>query len=235
MQADLDAIDWYHDIDFPSGLRAVSRLPDIDGRRRLWGWLDHELDAKVEFESKTVLDVGCWDGRFSFFAESRGAASVLAVDDLSQRWGTGRGLEIARKELESSIDVRLDQSIYELGTLQRTFDIILCLGVYYHLDDPMAGFRGLRSCCHEGTRVVIEGDVLLRPSRGLALLGSGEREDWAFIPTRAALRKMLEAGGLDIKEESLYERFPAANLVKRLLPGRPRGRILLVCSPRQGT
>jgi predicted nicotinamide N-methyase len=40
----------------------------------------------VDFAGKTVLDIGCWDGQWSFLAENRGAARLLATDDCSQHW-----------------------------------------------------------------------------------------------------------------------------------------------------
>ena len=40
--------------------------------------MEQQLDA-VPFHGKSVLDIGCWDGYWSFYAERRGAASVLAT------------------------------------------------------------------------------------------------------------------------------------------------------------
>ena len=39
----------------------------------------------VDFKGKKVLDIGCWDGLWSFMAEDRGASEIYATDDLSQR------------------------------------------------------------------------------------------------------------------------------------------------------
>ena len=60
---------------------------------------------------KSVLDVGAWDGFFSFEAERRGASRVLATDsyvwDGSHDWGSKRGFELARTALNSKVEDRV--------------------------------------------------------------------------------------------------------------------------------
>src|SRR5690606_37666209 len=72
---------WYHEIDFGNGLRSRPKHPHRD----IWNAIENFL-APVDFKGKSVLDIGCWDGQWSFVAEQRGAASVLASDDNSQHW-----------------------------------------------------------------------------------------------------------------------------------------------------
>jgi tRNA (mo5U34)-methyltransferase len=93
-----------------------------------------------------VLDIGCWDGYWSFHAERQGAASVLAADDVTQNWATGEGLRLAKRLLSSRVEIKQDQSVYELAQLGRTFEVILCLGVYYHLLDPFYALTQIRHC-----------------------------------------------------------------------------------------
>ena len=55
----------------------------------------------------TVLDVGAWDGFFSFEAERRGAKRVLATDFdswLGKTWGSKAGFELARRALTFRVD-----------------------------------------------------------------------------------------------------------------------------------
>jgi len=88
---------------------------------------------------KTVLDVGAWDGFFSFESERRRAERVLATDSFcwSGEGGTKAGFELARKVLNSKVeDVEmdvLDLSPENIGT----FDIVLFLGVLYHMRRPL--------------------------------------------------------------------------------------------------
>ena len=67
-------------------------------------------------------------------------------------------LVLAKELMGSSVETRTDVSIYEASKLDRRFDIILCMGVYYHLVDPFYAFSEVRHCCHESSTVVFEGD-----------------------------------------------------------------------------
>ena len=158
LQARVDAIEWYHEFEFPNGVKARSREPDSAVHRRLWHFIEAQLQA-IDFRDKTVLDVGCWDGYWSFYAERRGARAVLASDDATQNWSDGRGLLLAREILGSRIEVRQDLSVYDLAALGRRFDIVMCLGVFYHLLDPFYAFAQLRHCCHPGSLLLLEGDL----------------------------------------------------------------------------
>src|SRR4051812_27152592 len=82
---------WYHEIDFGDGVRSRPAHPHRD----VWAAIEQFL-GPVDFKGKSVLDIGCWDGKWSFLAEQRGAASVLATDDNSQHWSkvaTGLGTD----------------------------------------------------------------------------------------------------------------------------------------------
>ena len=46
--------------------------------RKLWRFIEAQLDL-LDFRGKTVLDIGCWDGYWSFYAERRGAREVVAL------------------------------------------------------------------------------------------------------------------------------------------------------------
>ncbi|WP_309627525.1 class I SAM-dependent methyltransferase [Brevundimonas sp.] len=89
---------------------------------------------------KTVLDIGAWDGFFSFEAERRGAARVLATDNFcwsGPGWGTRQGFEYAHHKFNSGIEA-LDVDPTELDPARiGTFDVVLFLGVLYHVKDPL--------------------------------------------------------------------------------------------------
>ena len=218
----IDQIKWYHDIDFPGGLKARTDTPDAESHRALWKWMRSELD-KVDFAGKNMLDIGCWDGYWSFYAEQRGAARVLASDDKTQNWSGNIGLELARELMGSSIDIRTDVSIYEASKLAERFDIVLCLGVYYHLVDPFYAFSQVRHCSHERSVVVFEGDFapdwFVKPEQATYYdLGHAGR---CFVPTVTCLRQMIEANYFRVITESIYHG----------LPEQPVHRVLLTCEP----
>ena len=132
IQRRIDRIHWYHEFDFGHGLRAEVKTPDAKSHRALWHFIESELD-KIDFAKKSVLDIGCWDGYWSFYAERRGAAHVLATDDSSQNWAGIAGFTLAKELFKSSVHSNLRLSVYDLHQLDAKFDIILCLGVFYHL------------------------------------------------------------------------------------------------------
>ena len=196
-QARIDQIPWYHEFDFPGGLVARSKTPDIEAHRLMWAFIRRHLD-QIDFTGKSVLDLGCWDGYWSFYAERRGARRVLAADDRTQNWSGNQGVLLAKELLDSSIDVRLDVSIYDLHALNETFDIILCMGIFYHLVDPIFAFSQVRHRCHRDSLVVFEGEGThsLDPQSVYYDLSDSGRP--VFMPTQFTFRQMLEANYFDV-------------------------------------
>lgn len=146
----------------------------------------------IDFAGKSVLDVGAWDGAWSFFAERRGAARVLATDDLSQNWASGSGIHIAKAALGSRIEIDQSRSIYRLAEMGQTFDIILCFGVYYHLHAPFEAFAQLRHCCHEDTLILVEGSITRGVHPNAAYYNFPDHTaEW--LPTVGALRQIFRA------------------------------------------
>jgi tRNA (mo5U34)-methyltransferase len=189
----IEAVEWYHEFDFGDGLRAVTRST-AEEHRRHWAFIEANL-ARVDFRGKSVLDVGCWDGYWSFYAERRGARSVLATDDVSQNWAAGTGIRLARELLGSRIEINQTVPAYELARLGRKFDVILFLGVFYHLHDPFHALAQIRHCCHEGTVVVVEGSVGPLLPDDVALLDF-TNATCEFLPSAAAWQQMLGAAYL---------------------------------------
>jgi tRNA (mo5U34)-methyltransferase len=158
VQARIDAIQWYHEFDFGNGLRTRAHTPDTTMHRQIWAFIERQL-ASIDFRGKTVLEVGSWDGYWSFWAERHGARSVLATDDLSQNWSRGDGIFLAKELFQSAVEIRQDVSVYNVASLGRRFDIVMCLGVYYHLHDPFLALAQIRHCCHANTTVLLEGNL----------------------------------------------------------------------------
>jgi tRNA (mo5U34)-methyltransferase len=143
LRQQVEAIRWYHTIDLGHGV--VTKGVDDTGLRLA------RIDLPESFAGSTVLDIGAWDGFFSFEAERRGASRVVAADYYSWHgvgWGTkdGKaGFELARAALGShvediGIDV-MDLSPDRVGT----FDVVLFLGVLYHLPHPLLALERVAS------------------------------------------------------------------------------------------
>lgn len=210
LEAQIAAIHWYHEFDFGQGLVARSSTPDVAAHRRIWRLISDQFNA-IDWRGKSVLDIGCWDGYWSFEAERRGAASVLASDDVSQNWAAGAGLRLAKRLLKSNVEINQSLSVYDLATLGRKFDVILCLGVYYHLLDPFYAFAQIRHCCHPGTIVVFEGDMARYGMRAdVACLPFGDATAPLFVPTPRTLSNLLRATYFDISAQAFLNSAPRA-------------------------
>jgi SAM-dependent methyltransferase len=117
---------------------------------------------------------------------------VLASDDLGQNWSQGRGIHLAKELLGSAVEIDQHLSVYDLASRGRTFDVILFLGVYYHLHDPFYALAQIRHCCHPGTVVVVSGPVGMQPDANAARYNFADH-DCEWLPNEGAVRQLLAA------------------------------------------
>jgi tRNA (mo5U34)-methyltransferase len=200
LQAEIDSITWYHEFDFGNGLRAHPKSPPTHTHREIWKFIEAQL-SQIDFHDKTVLDIGCWDGYWSFHAERRGAKSVLATDDFSQNWSNAQGVLLAKQLLGSAVELEEHISVYDLASLDRKFDIILFLGVYYHLLDPFYALAQIRQCCHPNSLVLIEGAEGFGLPPDAAIFDPNDRV-CKFLPTSGHLKHLLSAAYFSVVSES---------------------------------
>ena len=146
---------WYHRIEIAPGLVTPGQPWD-----ELWEPM-RRRHAQADFRGKSVLEVGCWDGYWSFEAERLGAAEVLATDDLSQRKVVTRNVPFVRECLGSRVHYLDDVSVYELpDRLGRAFDVVIFYGVLYHLRYPGLALAQLRRVLEPGGVLLLETAVL---------------------------------------------------------------------------
>ena len=127
--------DWYHRIEVRPGIVT----PGINESALHL----QSLDLPADCSGLRVLDLGARDGFFSFEMERRGA-DVLAIDYLP---ADRTGFSIAARILQSQVTYR-QANIYHLDPAEiGTFDIVLFLGLLYHLPDPAGALRIVRNCC----------------------------------------------------------------------------------------
>jgi tRNA (mo5U34)-methyltransferase len=219
LQKEIDSIHWYHEFDFGNGLRSVS-VSQAEDHRRVWRFIESELE-KIDFTGKTVLEIGCWDGYWSFYAERRGAKHVLATDDVSQNWANGAGLRLAHKLLKSKTEINQSVSIYEASKLNLTFDIIICLGVYYHLVDPFAGFAEVRHLMHENSIAIFEGDATLELRPDTYYWDMSDSSKSCFVPTQWGLNHMLKTAYMDVISQRWMR--PPQGIMVNIDPGHLTG------------
>ena len=130
MAASVQARHRYHSIELPDG----SVLPGLQNIETLRRRLDL-FGIPNDLRGKRVLDIGAWDGWFSFECERRGA-EVVAVDCVE----LDTFLE-AKHLLHSKVEyLTLDVNELSARRLGR-FDIVLFFGVLYHLRQPLLGLE----------------------------------------------------------------------------------------------
>jgi tRNA (mo5U34)-methyltransferase len=205
---------WYHRIELRPGLWSPGSM---DASKRLPG-----LGIPEDLAGKTVLDIGAWDGFFSFEAERRGATRVLAVDSYAWNgsgWGTKACFDLAREALGSRVE-DLEIGPTELSAAAvGTFDVVLFLNVLYHLRHPLLALEKIFEVT--GEMLILETHVDLVDSARPAMVfypGSELADDptnW-WGPNPALVTAMLrDVGFTEVKLYSQTSR--AARIACALL------------------
>jgi len=206
LQSRVTAIRWYHTIDLGGGI--VTRGVDDSPVRLARAHLPETLHGL------TVLDIGAWDGFFSFECERRGAARVVAADHFSWHgpgWGTKAGFTLAREALGSRVE-DIDIDVMDLAPERiGTFDVVLFLGVLYHLRHPYLALERVASVTRD--RLILETVVDLVGFSRPAMAFYPDRElnndptNW-WAPNIPAVHGML--GSLGFKQVSTTTPSPNA-------------------------
>ncbi len=178
----------------------------------------------ADLTGRSVLDIGCNAGFYSFEMKRRGAARVLGIDS------DDRYLAQARFAAETlgadGVEFR-NLSIYDVGALGERFDLVIFMGVLYHLRHPLLALDLIRE--H------VAGDMMLFQTltRGpdevaevapdydfaddahfqdpahprMAFVESAWANDWTnwWVPNRAGVEAMLRASGFRIEAGPLDE------------------------------
>jgi tRNA (mo5U34)-methyltransferase len=150
LQAEIESLGpWYQNIEVAPGLWTNPALPNHPRDR----WLAIEPFVG-DLTGKTVLDIGCNAGFFSLRMKERGAERVVAIDIDPTVLQQARFLA-GRAGLDIEIQHRSAYDIVELGP----FDIVLCLGVLYHLRHPLLALDHIAKICRERlfTQMVVRG------------------------------------------------------------------------------
>jgi tRNA (mo5U34)-methyltransferase len=179
---------WFHSIDLGQGVVTKG----VVSPRSLAGTLDNI--RLPDLSGKTVLDIGAFDGFFSFEAERRGATRVVALDhyvwsldlprahenwlDCKERgavplqaeetpyWQPDklpgkRAYDIAHKALNSKVETVvgdfMKMDLQKLGL----FDVVLFLGVLYHMENPLGALKRVASVTKE--LAIIETHAIVTP------------------------------------------------------------------------
>ena len=213
---------WFHNLDLGGGLLTapdhfLGDYPSNKFRRFAHG-------VPADLTGKTVLDIGCNAGFYSMEMARRGAARVVGIDSDERYLAQGR-LAAETLGFADAVEFRkLD--VYDVGALGERFDLVIFMGVFYHLRHPLlaldlirehvAGDLLLFQTMQRGSEEVVEvpedhpfhvpGTYQASPifdEPGYPKMHFIEREycgDWTnwWAPNRAGSKAMLRAAGFTI-------------------------------------
>lgn len=135
---------WYHRIELPGGIVTPGWAPVCADAYRI----------PKDLTGKRILDIGAWDGYWTFEALKRGAKEVVAIDDFSDMpepvsertaWDT---FDLCRAVFgyDESRCKRIEMSVYDVGELGQ-FDLVFFFGTIYHLRHPLLALENINAIC----------------------------------------------------------------------------------------
>ena len=204
---------WFHNLHLPDGTQTAPRHPLGDFPRFKWEEVAPHLPE--DLSGWTALDVGCNAGYYTFELARRGAR-VTGID-LDPRYLEQARWAARQYGVEERVELRQAQ-VYDLAREETRYDLVLFLGVLYHLRYPMLGLDVV--CRRTGRLLVFQtltapGDEVARDTeldRGihdrarlvepgwprLSFLEhpfAGDPTNW-WAPNAAACEAMLRSAGM---------------------------------------
>lgn len=196
LRSRVQQLTWYHSIDLGNGIVTPGR--GNDKKRAEW------LKLPESFEGKTVLDVGAFDGFFSFEAEKRGAKRVLATDSFawseSNHWVSKQSFDLAKATLNSKVEEMTIDVLELCPERVGMFDVVLFLGVLYHMKYPLLALERVSSVTREMIIIETLVDMLRYQRPAMAFYADdemfGDATNW-HGPNLAAVKAMLREVGFN--------------------------------------
>lgn len=214
---------WFHNIDLGGGVWTAPGHFLGDYPAVKWRRFCHALPP--DLSGRTVLDIGCNGGFHALEMKRRGAARVVGIDTDERYLAQARfAAEVTGAEIEFH---RL--SAYDVGALGERFDVVLFMGVFYHLRHPLLAldlihahvardmlvFQSMQRGSDTVEPVLEDYEFwdeapFERPAwprlHFVEQRYSGDPTNW-WIPNRACVEAMLRSAGFEIAahpEEEVY-------------------------------
>ena len=194
---EMQSYDWWHSIDLGEGITTPGR--DMEDKINLMGF-------PKSLVGLSVLDIGALDGLFSFEAEKLGAKYVLATDCESwtgERHGNPKTIpyrksfEFAKAMLNSKVEDKTI-NVYDITPENvGTFNVVLFLGVFYHLWHPMLALENIAKVNND---VLIINTALRAYPCEHPVMGfckgsyNGDTSNW-WYPNQRCIQDMIEVVG----------------------------------------
>ena len=178
------------------------------------------------FAGRSVLDVGAFDGFYSFLAEARGARRVVAVDNeqyvdwVRARFGVtlagGAGFRAIAGLVGSRVEYRRMDAL-DVQQLGERFDVVLCFGILHRVTDPIGLLGALAGVLAPGGEIVLEtyGSQLRADAPAIEVHEPGDvyaRDEFVYWGFSAeGLRRLARIVGLDeidVVDELEIDRHP---------------------------
>jgi 2-polyprenyl-3-methyl-5-hydroxy-6-metoxy-1,4-benzoquinol methylase len=134
---------WNHNIKLPFGIYTAYCPDYYPAHEEILNIISHELSGA--FQDKRILDVGCLEGYFSAECALQGA-SVVGVD--------GKTINIRKCEFVRSVLSIPNLTFVKDDAMRLTrqkygsFDVVLALGLLYHLNDPFRFLANMANLCN---------------------------------------------------------------------------------------
>ncbi|MDJ0975041.1 MAG: class I SAM-dependent methyltransferase [Planctomycetota bacterium] len=161
---------WYHRIDLGDGVFTEPPPLIMESIASIWDFIRAELDQQ-DLKDARVLDIGCRDALWSLYAEQHGAKEVIGIDN---------GLSTAARDVVLP-HLKSQVQMHEMNVNDLTpetfgpFDVVLFLGVLYHLRYPFWSLQRIVDVMEPGGRLMIES--------GMLATEAWEDETLLFCPT----------------------------------------------------
>jgi tRNA (mo5U34)-methyltransferase len=201
-----EKISWYHTLELAPGV--VTK-----GIFDLRPWVDR-YGIPARLDGMRVLELGAWDGFWSFEMERRGAAEVVALDlddereldwpprrrpELFEERLRGDGFRLAKEALGSRVK-RVVCNIYDADPADLgTFDLVFCGMVLIHVRDQLLALERIARLC-SGTFISAEepdAATSLLPFPAARYRADRDAAVVFWLPSARTWRHMIGTAGFD--------------------------------------
>jgi tRNA (mo5U34)-methyltransferase len=198
---------WWHSIDLGTGIVTPGQKTPEQHVEECHNYFD-----AIDLCGKSVLDIGAWNGFYSFEAKRRGASRVVATDCFTWSHPIFQGrksFEFARAALDMDVQaIEIDVAEMTADKLG-SFDVVLFLGVLYHLPNPIDGLQRVAALANEllVVETMLDFQDIGRPAMAYYHDNDPKNDlsNFWWAPNVACLVTLLRGHGFPVIDCAIYE------------------------------